>query len=152
MSNEIVKSESDSALTVGNLLETLGCSADEGWKIEETAPPHYYAPSRGSYVVGVHEGFFTYTNTAYSEKSGPMECAVIRLTKPTIGMSAESGEAEELQEGDLISIAITRGKLKEKLAAQESLGKEVAILCQGKMALDSGNDFWLFAVATRPTK
>jgi hypothetical protein len=109
-------------------------AADFTFKPE--APAHYWIPTKDSAILGVVEGTFVFEKTSTGR---PMTSYVIRLLAPAVGHNNETDEDEQLEIGDLLSVA-DRAAMKE---LSNNIGKKVAIICDGKIPLKSGDKtFW----------
>jgi hypothetical protein len=100
------------------------------------APAHYWVPAPNTVIVGTVEGTFVFEKT----KTGkPMTSYVIRLAVPAVGHNNETDEDEELEPGDLLSVA-DRAAMKD---LANNIGKKVVIICDGKIQLkNSDKTFW----------
>jgi hypothetical protein len=134
----------DGRLDAAKTLQAYGY-AEDAFEFAPDAPPHYWVPEANTVIFGIVEGEFTYEKTKLTDKAGdplPMKSYVLRLTRPAVGVSTETKEAEMLEVGDLLSVA-DRAAVK-KLA--ECVGKEVCVLCYAKIELANKKSFWKMKV------
>jgi hypothetical protein len=148
MSNKdmVVAGQDNSALIVNDQLDEKKVLAQYGenaadWQFTADQPAHYYKPSENTYLMGVIESKYT----GKHETFGDYTCYVLVLTQPAVGTSRDTDEDEVLEVGDKISV-LERSAFK---ALDALMGKEVVIICDGKLPTKTGKTFWKIRVGAR---